>query len=169
MIQKPQNNWWVVQTKSNREFQAVDQLERQGFTTYCPLFKKEIIKGRRVIIKTLPLFPRYIFIQINELIQERIHVIRSTLGVSQILKIGENLIIAPHSMIDSIREMEKDRLLNHENHFKPGDVIKIKGGIYNGLEAVYQITDGLERAVVLINLIQQETKLNISKNQLAKQ
>jgi uncharacterized protein YeaO (DUF488 family) len=34
--------WWVVKTKPQQEFNAHKHLSQQGFTAFCPIFKKEI-------------------------------------------------------------------------------------------------------------------------------
>ena len=83
------SSWWVVHTKPQAELSAIKNLENQGLTTYCPLFKKENIRGHKIEIKAYPLFPRYIFVKEDYLAQKNIHLIRSTIGVKELLKTGE--------------------------------------------------------------------------------
>lgn len=168
MMIKSDSHWWVVQTKSRSEFIAMDHLGRQSFVTYCPLYPKEITRNHKVKIENVPLFPRYVFIQANQSAQKNIHVIRSTKGVSQLLKVGEVPLITYNSLIENIRQLEKAHCGEVAQLFQPGDVLHIKDGIYKGLEAVYQMADGLERAVVLINLINSDTPLRLFKHQLSK-
>ena len=59
--------WLVVYTKSQKETLAHDHLERQGFLPYCPMLSKEIKYKSKTKIKRLPLFPRYLFVQANEI------------------------------------------------------------------------------------------------------
>ena len=168
MVINSKSHWWVVQTKSRAEFIAIQHLERQNFVTYCPLYPKEIRRNLQVKIETVTPFPRYVFIQANQSAQQNIHVIRSTKGVSQLLKVGEVPLIAYDSLIENIRQLEKAHRGEVAQLFQPGDVLQIKDGIYKGLEAVYQMKDGLERAVVLINLINSDTPLHLFKHQLSK-
>ena len=56
-------SWWVVQTKPQVEFTAIQNLKNQGLTCYCPLFKRENIRGRQLKVISSPLFPRYVFIK----------------------------------------------------------------------------------------------------------
>ena len=75
--------WWIIQTKPQAEFTAMQHLKNQGFTLYCPMFKKERFRGRKLKVNTYPLFPSYLFVEANYGAQKNIHAIRSTLGVSR--------------------------------------------------------------------------------------
>lgn len=162
------SQWWIVQTKSRAEFIAMQHLERQNFATYCPMYHKETLRNNQVKIETVPLFPRYIFIKADQSAQKNIHVIRSTRGVSQLLKAAEAPLIVNATLIANIHQLESQHRGEVEQLFQPGDVLSIKDGIYKGLDAVYQMTDGFERVVVLINLINSETPLTLFKHQLSK-
>jgi len=59
--------------------------------------------------------------------------------VSQLLKIGEVPIIAPASLIESMKQLEVQHGDDITSSFKPGDVVSIQSAIYQGLEGVYQI------------------------------
>ncbi len=167
-IKKTYLNWWVVETKVQKEAQAIEQLKYQGFNAYCPMFRKESLTAHQIKIKKVPLFSRYVFIQANQLAQKIIHTIRSTYGVSKLLKIGEVPIQVPSQLIITLKATEAKQLNQIESHFKTGDKIKIKEGLYRGLEAVYKIDDGMERAIVLINILNKETPLFINKQQIQK-
>ena len=84
-------SWFVIHTKPNEEKKALANLINQEFTCYMPMYSKEIINQNKIKIIPSPLFSRYLFIEVNnESIQKNIGLIRSTLGVHQLLKIGEN-------------------------------------------------------------------------------
>lgn len=160
--------WWLIQTKTRAEFTAIKHLKNQGLTTYCPLFKKELIQSHKLRVNTYPLFPGYIFVEANQAAQQNIHAIRSTFGVNRILKIGEVPTKISSELIYEIREMEAEKFNETQSYFKVGDHVTIKEGIYEDLEAVYQMDDGLERAVVLLSIINKKTPLNIDKHALQK-
>jgi transcriptional antiterminator RfaH len=161
-------NWWVVQTKSEGEVLAIEHLQQQGFTTYCPMYKKEVIRGRQAKVTTTPLFARYVFVLADQLALQTVHTIRSTLGVSQLIKVGEQPTLVKASIIDEIKALETEHLNQVKQHFTSNDKVVISQGIYKGLEAVYQMDDGLERAVVMLNLLQRDTQLTLNKTQLKK-
>ena len=160
--------WWVVQTKPQSEFTVMQHLQNQGLTPYCPLFKKERIRGRQLKVKNYPLFPRYVFVEANPAAHQKIHNIRSTFGVSKLLKIGEVPIKISCKLIHELRQMEVEEFDKTQSDFKPGDHVKIKEGLYQHLEAVYQMDDGLERAVVLLSIINKKTPLRIFKHAIKK-
>ena len=160
--------WWVVQTKPQHEVQAMVHLEQQGITTYCPKFQQESIHQRQVRVRTTPLFPRYVFVLANELAQQQMHRIRSTVGVSQLIKVGEEPCTLDATVIKEIMTKEASYLQNTERYFRADDAVLITGGLYQGLEGVYQLDQGLERAVVLLNLLQHPTQLSIEKTKIKK-
>jgi len=161
-------SWWVVQTKPQSASLAIKHLEQQGMTTYCPLFKQESIRHRQVRVNITPLFPRYVFVLADTNAKETIHTIRSTTGVSRLIKVGDQPSVIKADVIDQIRMLEATHLQNTERYFKADDPVLITGGLYQGLEAVYQMDDGMARAVVLLNLLQHPTRLTIDKTKLKK-
>ena len=162
------NDWWVVQSKLHAEDKVISELNNQGFTTYCPMYCKEFHRGRKITIKTIPLFPRYVFIQANQNARDAIHVIRSTYGVSMLLKIGEMPTSVPNQIIHDLKLIEIQHSTDTESYFNAGDTVKITEGLYQGLEAIYEMDEGLERVVVLLDILNKSTPLHINKNQLLK-
>lgn len=162
-------SWWVVQTKPQCEVEAIIHLEQQGMTTYCPMFQKESISQRQVKVRTAaPLFPRYVFVIANGVAQQQMHTIRCTVGVSQLLKVGEEPCTLDATLMSNIMTIETNHLHEIHRYFKADDEVIITGGLYQGLEGVYQMDQGLERAVVLLNLLQYPTQLTIEKTKLKK-
>ena len=160
--------WWVVETKPQAELTAIKNLENQGFSSYCPLFKSESIRSRQLKVITSPLFPRYIFVKANLAAHKKIHLIRSTIGVSQLLKIGEKPTKVTCQIIFEIKQIESEKLNETKSHFKQGDHVKIRDGLYKDIEAIYKMDDGINRAVVLLSILNKETPLYIDKKALNK-
>ena len=158
----------MVQTKPQQEALAIAHLEPQGMTTYCPKFQQESIRQRQVKVRTVPLFPRYVFVLANGVAQQQMHKIRSTVGVSQLIKVGEEPCTLDATVMQNIIVMEASHLQYIDRYFKADDAVLITGGLYQGLEAVYQMDDGMARAVVLLNLLQHPTRLSIDKTKLKK-
>ena len=161
-------SWWVVQTKPQAEFRAIKHLENQGLTTYCPIFKKESIRCNKIKFKTCPLFPSYIFVKVNSTAKNNIHLIRSTLGVKGLVKVGETPAKITCRLINKLRQMELDKFNETKSHFKSGESVKIKTGLYKDIEAIYQMDEGINRAIVLLSMINKETPLNIDKKDIIK-
>ena len=162
------SSWWVVHTKPQAELNAIKNLENQGLTTYCPLFKKENIRGHKIKINTYPLFPRYVFVKEDYSAQKKIHFIRSTIGVKELLKTGEVPAKISCQLINELKQMEAKKLNETKSHFKPGENVRIKTGIYKDIEAVYQMDEGVNRSIVLLSIINKETPLRIDKKAINK-
>ena len=161
-------NWWVVQTKPHGEVLAIEHLHEQKITTYCPMYQKETIRGRQVKVTTTPLFARYVFVLADQAAQQTVHTIRSTRGMSQLIKVGEQPTLVKASIIEAIKALETEHLDQVKQHFTSNDKVVISQGLYQGLEAIYKMDDGLERAVVMLNLLQRDTQLTLDKTQLKK-
>ena len=161
-------SWWVVQTKPQGEALAIEHLHEQNFTTYCPMYQKETLRGRRAKVTTTPLFARYVFVLEDQAAQQTVHTIRSTRGVSQLIKVGEQPTLVKASIITEIKALETEHLNQTKHYFKANDEVLITSGLYQGLEAIYQMDDGQERAVVMLNLLQRDTQLTLDKTQLKK-
>src|SRR3546814_4907858 len=57
--------WYVAQTQAQGEERARLNLERQGFRTYLPRYRRERRHARRRDVVQAPLFPGYIFIELD--------------------------------------------------------------------------------------------------------
>ena len=113
-------------------------------------------------------FSRYVFIKATELAKEKIHIIRSTRGVNKLLKIGETPLIVSEKLIFQLKQTQNIDNSKTQSHFTKGDSVKIDDEVYHGVEAIYKMDDGLERAIVLLNILNKETPLSIHKHKLNK-
>ena len=155
-------------TKPQKESFALKKLSEQGFAMYSPLRRHEKIVRHKRVVKHLPLFPRYLFIQQDEHFLQQQHVIRSTPGVSQLIKHGEIIIPISDEIIDSIRSLEQSHQGSTEHFFIKNESVRIRAGIYKDLEAIYLQDDGEQRAILLIQLLQTNTPLSVDKTSLQK-
>jgi len=140
--------WYVVQTKPRQEFRAEVELLKQGFCCFLPTLQAEKIRcGGRAFI-TEPLFTRYLFVGAESDTQNWA-ALRSTRGVSHLVKFGGVPARLPSDLIDRFRhESAKPRRL-----FDVGQRVVVTRGAFAGLEGVYQMPDGQSRAVVLLELL----------------
>ena len=77
-----EEGWYLLKTRVREELRAQENLENQGFQSYCPVFKSKN-KGQ---IKEEVLFPGYLFLQLElKRDLDKFHKIRSTRGVSEMV------------------------------------------------------------------------------------
>ena len=160
--------WWVVRTKPQQEFKAEKNLTQQGFTAFCPIFNKELKRGKQFTIKPQPLFKGYLFILANDFAQKNVYLIRSTRGINSLLKINETLLFVLPEIIYHLQLNQTQNQSLITPHFTAGSSVKIISGIYKGIEAIYQMDNGADRAIVLLSLIHKQTELNLRKQDLQK-
>lgn len=161
--------WYVVHTKPKQESRAFINLERQGFSCFLPTIPKKRVRGKSFEMVQEPLFSRYLFIELDTTLSGKSWApIRSTLGVSKLVTFGSEPARVNPGLIELVRQQEHALAQTPVAQYQPGDVVQIKEGPFKGLEAVYQMDDGEMRAMVLIELLQKPTRLEVDISNLKK-
>jgi len=147
--------WYVVQTQANAENKAVVHLTRQGFATYLPRYLKRRRHARRVDVVAAPLFPRYLFVEIDMAVQ-RWRSIYSTVGVSRLVCNGELPASVPDRVVDLLKKREDVSgfiRLDHRPKFKTGDRIRIVEGAFYDCLGIYDGMPDRDRVGILLDLL----------------
>ncbi len=154
--------WHLIHTKPRQEIEAKRQLERQGYTVYLPLLLKAKSKDGKQISAQLPFFPRYLFIHLTSGIDDW-GPIRSTRGVSNLVRFGANVACIPEELIREIQARAGDDGYHHEDPQKlnQGDKINIIDGPLSGYEAIFQARHGKDRALILLDIIGKASKTEV--------
>ena len=165
------SNWLLLQVKPRQEMRALENLERQQCECYCPLIQVEkLSRGKRILAEEA-LFPGYFFINFDPQKSNLTYTaIRSSRGVSKIVRFGEEPAKVPESLIIQIKDFEKFSLssLNAPDVPQKGDTVIIVKGPFKGLQAVYSQTDGQQRSIVLISLLYQQAPTSLANTQIQK-
>jgi transcriptional antiterminator RfaH len=157
--------WYVVHTKPRQELIARENLERQGFEVYLPLWRVEKIRRGRAQWVEEPLFPRYLFIRLDTSQQGRSwSPIRSTLGVSTLVRFGTQPARMADDWVTLLRE--RQQLLAEKALFEPGDRVVIVDGPFAGIEAIFQTADAERRSLILLEILSKPTAMKIDTGQL---
>lgn len=158
-----------MHTKPHKEKVAIENLERQGFTAYCPQIVQSRRRRQRWQKVIEPLFPRYLFIRLNVGI-DNFSSIRSTKGVVNLVRFGNNPAIMPESAIEVIQDQEKqigsfdDRNL----HWQKGDILEIVDGPFAGLKGIFHKKEAIERVSLLLDILGHQARFSMSINSLMK-
>jgi transcriptional antiterminator RfaH len=166
------NRWFLIYCKPNQEARAENNLVRQGYTIYRPtvsVINKTTTKGQKNT-KSKSLFPRYLFININ-VEQQSVAPIASTLGVVQIVKFGNKLASASERLINELKINEQKRLTEQASPSKPskGDVVYIDTHGFEQVKAIYCNPCGDERAMILMSILGNESRVSVPLQSLSKQ
>ena len=154
-------NWFLLQTKSKQESRAVDNLERQGVNSFCPMMRIEKLSRGSRVVKQEALFPGYLFVNFD---QESVSstTIRSTRGVSHFVTSGGAPVKVPESLISElILRTDPENEETVSSLPSKGDWLQIVDGPFRGLNAVFSQPDGTQRAIVLINLLNQQVSASL--------
>lgn len=157
-------HWYVVHTKPRQESRAADNLLQQGFEVFLPMLAVERLQRGKLRLLEEPLFKRYLFVKFDA-DRSPWHVIRSTLGVSALLRTGSQLAQVPAEVIEQLMQHS----LAPQALFKPGDTLRVTDGPFRDLEVVFQMQDGDQRAIVLVELLNKMQKIAVSVESLRKE
>lgn len=154
-------SWFLLQTKSKQESRAVDNLERQGVNSFCPMIRVEKLSRGSRVVKQEALFPGYLFVNFD---QESVSstTIRSTRGVSHFVTSAGAPVRVPESLISQLMlRTDPDNEETVSSLPSKGDSLQIVDGPFRGLNAVFSQPDGDQRAIVLINLLNQQVTTSL--------
>jgi transcriptional antiterminator RfaH len=126
----------------------------------------------KIKVSIEPLFNRYLFIRLSD-VTSNWFPIRSTKGVSQLLRFGRSLdpIVLPDPIIDCLKRRCSNEEPLHEL-FRKGELLEITHGPFRSLTGFFEklqtLPDGLLRAMLLVEVLGSVQKLQIQLPQLKK-
>ena len=156
--------WYVVHTKPRQETRALENLENQGFECFLPRIPVQKRIRQRVQVVSEPLFSRYLFIRLDQSTRSWAP-IRSTLGVSRLVTFGQQPARVPEALVAALREAPPMQVAHL---FAPGDAVLVVNGPLQGAQGVYQVSEGEQRALVLIELLGQPQRLQLMLDDLCR-
>lgn len=161
--------WYVIHTKPRQEQRALTNLEQQGYQCYLPILNLEKLSRARMSVVVEPLFPRYLFINLDaSRYGQNWAPIRSTWGVSGLVTFGSSPAKVDTFLINLLRQQEQELSENPQRLFSHGEQLLIADGPFAGLEAVFQMPSGENRAIVLIKLMGKLAQMKIAPANLRK-
>lgn len=158
--------WYVVRSKPKQEQRAKLNLENQGITTFLPMLDIEKIKRGKKTLATEPLFPGYLFIEVDDFTAS-FHKVRNTFGVSKLLMFGEQPATLSQAQIDAMSELNEAKEKAQKYALpQQGEEVEITEGPFKGFLAKVVKLDGEERCIVLLNWLQQEVEATLEHTQI---
>ena len=140
-------SWYLLFSKPRQEARAQMNLSQQGYSVFLPtLLAEKIVSGHKVDGQE-PLFPRYLFIRLDD-VQSNWLPVRSTLGVAQLVRFGDKYCRVPDGLVQGLMGAEQQR----RNLLCSGDTVRVTEGPFKGLEGIYHQPDGCQRVLVLMQL-----------------
>lgn len=162
-------NWFAVYTKPRQEQTALLNLEGQSFECYLPMAEggRQRQSGRGNI-SHCPLFPRYLFLQ-GDPERQSFASVRSTRGVVGLVRAGFELISIPAAIIAGLKARMHPAtglITVDSNALNAGDKVRVFDGPLAALEGVFKERRGRCRSLLLLNILGQETLVDIDARML---
>ena len=152
-------NYYLIQSKPRQEDIATQNLENQGYHVFHP---KASIKG-----KIVSLFPRYLFIQLDNKLQDW-SPIRSTTGVLNFVRFGLSFAKVPDEIVNMIKNQQQqtiDKMIDLSK-FHKDDKVEILSGPFKGQKAIFSSYNADERVIVLLKMLNNRQKIIFDSSEL---
>lgn len=157
--------WYALQHKPAQGDRALQHLQNQDIACFYPKISVEKIKGGKRSKKLEPLFPGYLFVNLEQT-DPMWSKLRSTRGVLRIVGFANK----PAPISDTVIEHIKESLdsVAEQGGIKPGQAVQLSEGPFEGINAIFQAYDGEERAVVLVNFMQKQQSIRVPVSAIKK-
>lgn len=161
--------WFAVLTKPRAESLASQHLARQGFEVMDCRLRRTRPGSQGLRTQVEPLFPRYLFLR-SCASGQRLGPVRSTRGVSGVVRFGSRTPIVPDTVIDAIRARQDEQGYVHLDPpgLAQGDRVRVTEGPMCGLEGIFEDTCGTERVRLLIHVLGAPVHVTLPRSQLAR-
>ncbi len=161
--------WYLIRTKPRSEKVALENLTRQGFECYLPMMKVEKVINKHIEVQKLPLFPRYLFINLELDFESKSWTpIRSTRGVSNLVKFGGTPAKIHDELVEHIYSKEHLSESKIEPLYHSGQKLKIVDGPFSGFDSIYQGMDSEMRVMVLLEFMARPLIMKVELAQVKK-
>jgi len=160
-------SWYLVHTKPRQEELAKEHLERQDYSVYLPMAVVRRKRRGRSVRVVEAMFSRYLFINLSDETDDW-GPIRSTIGVSTLVRFGQDPVSIPDTLIFSLRERENSdgiQILPEKEHQK-GDMVRIAEGPMEGYEGLFQCETGKERVILLLQIAEKSVNVELDTSQI---
>jgi transcriptional antiterminator RfaH len=160
-------DWLIAFTKPRQESQAQQQLQQQHFETYLPLFRKIRRTAQGVVNVHEPMFPRYLMFRPTREGQS-ISVVRSTRGVTSLVRFGHEPARLRHDLVEAIRDHQRQREqagLEELSQLRTGQKVRLRHTALDGLEGLVQQVSS-KRVAVLLDILGRPAALQLEHHQV---
>jgi transcriptional antiterminator RfaH len=161
--------WYVVQTQINAEAKAARNLLRQGFEIYLPRYLKRRSHARKVEKVAAPLFPRYMFVNID-IATQRWRSVQSTYGVSHLVLSGSDPAPVAEAIIDQLKAREDASgfvKLDQCPKFAIGEKVRVMAGVFAENLGLFDGMADRDRVAILLELLGRKVRVSLEADLVA--
>lgn len=161
--------WYLAQCRPREEERALQNLSNQGIEAFYPYAEVKKRLRNKLVPRVEALFPGYIFIRADlEVVSST--TIASTRGVRSLVRFGGAPCEVPGTLVyDLMAHCDSDALREQLSDVPcTGDKVLIEQGPFAGLEAIYLEADGEMRGILLLTLLQKETRSSFANEEFSR-
>jgi len=152
-------NWYAIYTKPRAERTVAEKFADCGFTVLSPLLKERRIYRRQLKDVVSPLFPCYIFVNVD--IERNWRLVKYTRGVRSIVGTAYAPSVVPEPIIKSMLDRMAGGLITARQQFVPGEEVIIRAGAFEGFEALFdRELSGSDRVSILLKALNAKVTLD---------
>ena len=151
-------SWFLVHCKRGQEARALANLTEQEYVCYLPAIDRAegATDGKLASQGTKqPLFPGYMFVRLFP--DSNWHSLGCTRGVLRVVGFNNR----PYPVRNELIEQIKDRCKGYKAP-SPGSKVQVRIGPNLDIDAVFLASDGPERAILLLKLLNQYCRLTVA-------
>lgn len=158
------NRWFAVHTLPQREVQAHMHLRNQGFEVFLPQRLKTVSHARRRETRLRPLFPRYLFVQIDSC-RTRWRSINGTVGVAHLVSFGDLPTPVPEGVVESLIEASDGAgVVRFETQLRAGQAVRLAAGPFAEQLGILSRLDGAGAVRVLLDIMGRRVEVKASRD-----
>lgn len=154
--------WYCLRTQLHREEVAMDSLRRlEAVEPFLPRIRVRRVRNRKLIWRTEPLFPGYLFARFDLGAGQR--AVGYANGVAGIVHFGRHWPVIPPEFIAEMRALDGELDLPGDvAEVRPGDRVSIVAGPMEGfLGTVVRVATGGERVALLLDSLGQQSTVEV--------
>lgn len=157
----PRGAWYAAYTQAKHEKRVAQQLDERRIESFLPTYRSvRRWKDRKKVLE-LPLFPSYIFVQLNA--DNKLDLLRLP-GVLGLVTFQGRPAVVETAEIENLRHGLSDRTLVHPHpYLKAGRRVRVRRGAMAGVEGVLVRRREQTRVVLSISLLQRSVSVDIDE------
>lgn len=161
-------DWYAVSAHPRQESRAEVNLRRQGYVAWLPKLLRSRRHARRVDTVAYPLFPGYLFVQLQSCSQSW-RPINSTFGVRHIVTLGGRPAPVCLGVVEELQTLADDQgIVSPALHeLKIGQSLRILTGPFSERVGTLMRLPDSERVMMLLSLLGREVPVVVSRRGVA--
>ena len=156
-----EEQWYAAYTCANHEKRVAQQLEQRRIRSFLPTYQSvRRWKDRRKVLQ-LPLFPSYVFVQMNP--KNRLDLLRLPGVMGLVCFRGRPAPVESIEIENLQRGLKNNSAVHSHPYLKAGRKVRIRSGSMAGVEGVLVRKRDCTRIVLSISLLQRSVSVDIDE------